>query len=493
MSRPWTLKDWLAPWVESSDERSIGPPSLDSRRVADGGVFLACCGEHHHGAVYLDDAIARGARAVVWEPAAGVDGEWVSQRCAHAGVTVLAVDDLASRAGELAARYYGHPAHELTLIGVTGTDGKTSVTQFLARALGGPAGDGAVIGTLGWGSPDELAESELTTPDAVTLQAWLACLRDRGASAVAMEVSSHALAQERVSALAFDAAVLTNLGHDHLDYHGSLNAYRAAKRRLFDLGTPVPVLNLDDTWGAALADELAPRSPVGYAMTASGPARVRCHDFRPESGAMGLDVGVDDRVVTLHLPLVGRFNALNVLATAGALTAVGIPASALAQRLGRIRPVAGRMEPVAHGEGPSVVVDYAHTPGALASALAAVREHCAGQLWLVFGCGGDRDPAKRPLMGRIAAQEADRVVLTNDNPRHEDPLAIIRDIQEGMGGEGAVITDRRRAIREVIASARGQDCVLIAGKGHEGWQDNGDRRERFSDRDEARAALEEAV
>jgi UDP-N-acetylmuramoyl-L-alanyl-D-glutamate--2,6-diaminopimelate ligase len=470
-----------------ADERAIGRPSLDSRQLRDGDVFLACQGGNGHGSDYLNSAIRAGASAVLWEPAEGIDGRWLEACCARAGVAAVAVDDLAAKAGELAARYYGEPACSLTLIGVTGTDGKTSVSQFIARAL-----DGAVIGTLGWGWPDELAPGELTTPDAVTLQAWLAELRDRGAEVVAMEVSSHALAQSRVAALSFDVAVLTNLGHDHLDYHGSLEAYRAAKRRLFELGAPVPVLNLDDEWGAVLASELAARAPVGYAMTARA-ARVRCLEFRPEADTMRLEAAVDGRTVTLSLPLVGRFNGANVLATAAALTALGVPGDALADRLHRIRPVPGRMEPVTRGEGPAVIVDYAHTPGALACALAAAREHCGGELWVVFGCGGNRDPAKRALMGSIAEREADRVVLTNDNPRYEDPRQIIDDIRTGMNGDCVVVTDRKAAICHAIGSAKATDCVLIAGKGHESWQDHGGHRNHFSDREEASAALEEVV
>jgi UDP-N-acetylmuramoyl-L-alanyl-D-glutamate--2,6-diaminopimelate ligase len=489
----WTLNDWLAPWLTLTDDRRIGPPALDSRRLERGGVFLACAGEREHGLNYLASALDAGASVIVWEPGAAIEKRRVESDCAAAGVVAVALDALGQRAGELAARYYGEPGADLVVLGVTGTDGKTSVTQFVARALGGEPGGCAVIGTLGWGWPDRLQPSELTTPDAVTLQAWLAAVRDDGAQAVAMEVSSHALAQRRVDAVPFDVAVLTNLGHDHLDYHGSREAYRAAKRRLFDIANPVPVLNLDDTWGAALADELNDRQPVGYTMRDERPARVCCRRFQPEPGGMTLELIADASVVSLRLPVMGRFNVSNVLAAAGGVVAAGVEPARLPDCLARIQPVAGRMEPIAADSKPTVVVDYAHTPGALEAALAAVREHCRGHLWLVFGCGGDRDRMKRSTMGGIAERDADRVVLTNDNPRHEDPERIIGDICSRMAGEVTVLLDRRHAIRYAIGTAADEDCVLIAGKGHETWQVSGTQRQPFSDRDEASLALREVV
>lgn len=489
----WRLNGWLAPWLTLADARPIGPPALDSRRVVAGGVFLACAGTSGHGAQYLDRALAAGAAAIVWEPATGIDQEAIESACSEAGVAAVAMADLRDKAGHLAARYYGYPSEQLWCFGVTGTDGKTSVTQFLARAAGGELGDCGVIGTLGWGWPDDLQASPLTTPDAVTLQGWLAALRDAGASKVAMEVSSHALAQGRVQGVAFDVAILTNLGHDHLDYHGSLAAYRAAKRRLFDTGNPVPVLNLDDDWGLALRDGLAARDPVGYSMGANDDADVWCRRFEPEPAGMGLELVVRDAAVKVRLPLVGRFNAANVLAAAAALLASGVDPADFDERLRRIVPVAGRMEMVPAGNGPTVLVDYAHTPGALVAAMSAVREHCAGSLWVVFGCGGERDRSKRALMGEAAERDADRVVVTSDNPRREDPHRIIDDIRSACSGEVTVVPDRRAAIRHAVCSAAEHDCVLIAGKGHEGYQIIGDREEAFSDRDEARQALGEVA
>jgi len=487
----WSLGRWLAPWLTLDDERPIAAPSLDSRGIEPGGVFLACAGSAGHGVNYLDSALAAGACAVIWEPAADVDSRQVERMCERAGARAIAWDGLSRQVGFMAARYYDNPSAQLVLIGVTGTDGKTSVTQFIARSMGGGRGSCGVIGTLGWGWPDDLAPTALTTPDAVTLQSWLASLRQCGATAVAMEVSSHALAQERVSALDFDVAVLTNLGHDHLDYHGSMAAYRAAKRRLFDLGDPVPVLNLEDPWGLLLVEELAQRSPVGYSLIRHSKTRVWCADFQAFPGGMRLEVATEQQRQGVELPLIGRFNALNVLATAGGLLAGGIEANALAQRLGAIRPVPGRMEPIRRGGGPTVIVDYAHTPGALTAAVQAVREHCMGWLWLVFGCGGERDRDKRAAMGAIASERADRVVLTNDNPRHEDPAAIVTDIRNGAGSQAIVILDRGEAIRHALSRAAASDCVLIAGKGHEDWQTIGHEQHAFSDREEAAAALEE--
>jgi len=442
--------------------------SSDSRRCAPGIAFLAYPGETSDGRAHIGDAVARGAAAVLWEKK-GFDwrAEW--------RVPNLPLEGLKQRASALAHEFYGRPSESLWVCGVTGTNGKTSCSQWIAALMDRTA----VIGTLGAGFPGALSAATNTTPDAVETQFLLKSFLEQGANAVSMEVSSHGLVQGRVSGLRFSCALFTNLSHDHLDYHGSMANYAAAKARLFEMpGLESAVLNLDDPLGVELARRLAGRvRTIGYSLS------IR-------------DVPVDEAIVAgrqvdpASLPVLGRFNVANALGVLGCLLARGIPVEEGARRLARLPPVPGRMQAV--GQQPLVVVDYAHTPDALENVLEALRPVAAargGRLAVVFGAGGERDPSKRGPMGAIAARLADRVLVTSDNPRGEDPLAIIDQIRKGIPGAHEVEADRARAIERIISSANKEDVVLIAGKGHEAVQEIAGRRIPFSDQEQARAAL----
>ncbi len=485
------LDDLLRPWSVSAPAVEVAALALDSRQVSPGGLFLAVAGTRGHGLDHLDDALARGAAAVVWEPAGTLPAADVETRCRAAGAVAVPVPRLARCAGELAARFFGEPGERLRLVGVTGTDGKTSTTQFIARALDTDHSPWAVVGTIGWGRPDALEPATHTTPDAVSLQRQLAGLVDEGVSGAALEVSSHALDQRRIGELRFDVAVLTNLSRDHLDYHGTDEAYAAAKAKLFREPPPaVAVLNLDDPFGRRLAAE--PQSPVvGYSVAGDRQARVCATAVETTPEGLTLSFTVDGQSLTLTLPLFGRFNAANVLATAATLLALGYTATETQTALRRLRPVPGRMEALGGGTRPTVVVDYAHTPAALAAALEAVREHFPGRLWCVCGCGGDRDRGKRPLMAEAAARLADELVFTSDNPRSESPAVILEDMRAGLpaGRPATLLADRAEAIAHAVAGAGAGDAVLVAGKGHEDYQIVGDHRFAFSDR----AAVETAL
>ena len=442
--------------------------SSDSRRCAPGVAFLAYPGESADGRAHIGDAIARGASAVLWE-------EKGFQWRRDWRLPNLPMRDLKQQAGALAHEFYGRPSESLWVCGVTGTNGKTSCSQWIGALLKKTA----VIGTLGAGFPGALSAAVNTTPDALETQFLLRTFLDEGAQAVAMEVSSHGLVQGRVNGVRFSCALFTNLSRDHLDYHGSMAHYGAAKARLFDLpGLQAAVLNLDDAFGVELARRLRGRvRTIGYGLS------VRDAPV-DELIVAGRQVDVDS------IPVLGRFNVSNALGVLGCLVANGIPVEEGARLLRTLPPVPGRMQAV--GEEPLVVIDYAHTPDALENVLQALRPVAAargGRLAVVFGAGGDRDPGKRPLMGAIAARLADRVLITSDNPRSEQPLAIISQIEQGVEGKHEVEADRALAIERVISSAEAKDVVLIAGKGHESYQEVAGRRLHFSDEEHARSAL----
>ena len=444
--------------------------SSDSRRCAPGVAFLAYPGEKSDGRAHIQDALGRGASAVLWEQQ---DFSW------NAGWRVpnVPVADLKQQAGVLAHEFYGRPSEALWLCGVTGTNGKTSCSQWIAAALGRHGTKAGVIGTLGSGFPGALAPLANTTPDAIELHSTLEQLRTGGAKAAAMEVSSHGLVQGRVNGARFACALFTNLSHDHLDYHGSMQAYGAAKARLFETpGLQCAVLNLDDELGMDLAKRLAGRvRTIGYSLT-------------PREAPVDQAIVADERV---RSPAPGRFNLSNALGVIGCLLARGIAFDEAASLVASLPPVPGRMQTV--GDEPLVVVDYAHTPDALDNVLRALRPVASargGRLAVVFGAGGDRDPSKRAPMGAIAAKLADRVLITSDNPRSEDPAAIIEAVRRGAPGCEAEV-DRARAIRQVIRESKKSDVVLIAGKGHENYQEIAGKRTPFSDEEQARAALME--
>jgi UDP-N-acetylmuramoyl-L-alanyl-D-glutamate--2,6-diaminopimelate ligase len=466
--------------------------ATDSRRLNPGEVFLACQGRSYHALDHLDEALSRGASAVLWEPSPA----WV-EFPKSAAVVNVPVSALSQCLGPIASRYYDNPAQSMTVVGITGTDGKTSVSQLLAQALDQEAAPCGVIGTLGCGRPGALIPGLHTTPDALTLQRTLAELRDAGARWISMEVSSHALDQGRVNGTAIDYAVLTNLSRDHLDYHGDMQSYAQAKRRLFEVpGLDTAILNIDDAFGRELVAQLRAQTRVlGYGL--GDAAGLDCEAVladRLEPGPRGLRARVRTPWGSgeLESRLLGRFNLQNLLAVLTTLLAIGIELTEALLRLRELHAVPGRMEVVPADPGsPLAVVDYAHTPAALTQVLEALREHCAGRLWCVFGCGGDRDRGKRALMADAAERLSDRIVVTDDNPRTEDPERIVQDILAGLGRpeQARVERDRGRAISLALGEAGPEDVVLIAGKGHEEVQIVGTECRPFSDREQVERAL----
>ncbi len=465
-------------------------------QVRPGWAFAACAGERRHGLEFVDQALAAGAVAVLWEPGRGADADSAAEACRRRGVPLVSVADLRRRLGVLAARAFADPSCEAVAVhGVTGTDGKTSVSQFLAQALQAGGEPSGIVGTLGAGRVGRLAVGTHTTPDAASLQSSLAEFRDQGIRHACIEVSSHGLVQGRVNGVRFRSAILTNLGRDHLDYHGTVRAYADAKRSLFRMpGLGVAVLNLDDGFGRSVRRDLeAGVRMVGYSMQAETDAGVLCTLFSPHVTGFGLEVITPGGLVSAELPLLGRFNAANVLAVIAALTGLEWEPGRISAALQHLAPVPGRMEPfVAKGQ-PLVVVDYAHTPGALTAALASLREHVGGRIWCVFGCGGERDRGKRPLMAGAAEAAAHRIIVTDDNPRLEDPDAIVADIQAGFrDGPQPVERDRSAAIARALDEAGPDDVILVAGKGHEDHQLDAAGRREYSDRRTVARLLEGA-
>ena len=462
-------------------ELEVTGVETDSRRVDPGDVFLAVKGVGSHGLQHVDQALARGASAVVWEPAPGV------VEPEDLAVPQIAVTQLSQKVGAIAARFQGEPAQKLFTVGVTGTDGKTSTAYLIAQAFDALGMNCGYLGTIGYGRVAALREASHTTPDAIRLQALFADFVRDGLKACAMEVSSHALDQARVSGIGFDVAILTNITRDHLDYHGTVAAYAAAKQRLFtDYRRGVAVLNRDDVTGAAWAAKLD--QVIVYGVEGETPATGQwliARDLKLSAQGLGftLDSSWGEAAVSSHL--LGRFNVYNLLAVLAALLAKGVTLATAVPVLAQLKTVPGRIEGFKGPQaGPLVVVDYAHTPEALAQILKAVRAHCTGKLICVFGCGGDRDRGKRPLMGAAAEQGADIAIITDDNPRGESPQAIAADIVAGLrdAKKVQVIHDRAQAIRTAVQQADANDVVVIAGKGHETTQTIGTEVRAFSDR-----------
>jgi len=471
------------PGVANREVRGL---QTDSRRVQSGDLFLALPGMMADGRDYIGDAVASGAGAIAYETDDGY-------RLPGAPVPAFAVSGLRHKIGVIADRFYGAPSRRLVVVGVTGTNGKTTCTQLLAQALDQPPRRCAVIGTLGGGFPGALNASVHTTPDAVTVQRLLAEFLEQGAAHAAMEVSSHALEQGRVNGVRFHVAVFTNLTRDHLDYHGDMTAYGLAKAKLFaHQGLKYAVINHDDDFGRRLlADVGAPVTCLSYGIEGGD---VRAREVRPSPEGLWLRIQTPQGETELRSPLIGHFNVYNLLAVFATLLALGVELNDAVARLARAQAPAGRAERFGGAKGlPLVVVDYAHTPDALEKILMALREHTRGKLCCVFGCGGDRDRGKRPVMGGIAERLADVVLLTDDNPRHESGDAIIADIVGGMRAAPRIIRDRRNAIATAIQGATEGDIVLIAGKGHEDYQQVGDERRPYSDRDIVRELTGEAA
>ncbi len=473
-------------------QRVRGHLHADSRRLRPGDGFIAWPGAATDGRRFVGAALEQGAAACVVEQAGAEAFGFASEAIGlYAG--------LKADAGRIAAAYYEAPSQSLDVVAITGTNGKTSSAWWLAWALSRLALDdlspSALAGTLGVGRPNRLEYTGLTTPDPVLLQRRLRDFVDEGIKSCVLEASSIGIAEHRLDGTTIRVAVFTNFTQDHLDYHGSMQAYWAAKARLFDWpGLRAAVINADDPRGAALAQHARERGLDVWTVALNRPARLQALDVG--HGAQGLcwTVREGDQAQVLTTSLVGEYNVSNLLGVIAALRALGVPLADAVAVCADLPAVPGRMESVAADAAPLVVVDYAHTPDALEKVLAALRPlttQRAGRLWCVFGCGGNRDAGKRPLMGAAAQAGADRVIVTSDNPRHESPQAIAEDVARGLAAGGAVRIelDRARAIAEAIAGADARDVILIAGKGHEDYQELGGERHPFSDQAQARQAL----
>ncbi|MGG7055108.1 UDP-N-acetylmuramoyl-L-alanyl-D-glutamate--2,6-diaminopimelate ligase [Nitrosomonas sp. ANs5] len=478
----------------------------DSRELLPGDTFVAYAGERYDARQDIPRAITLGVNAVIWEKQGYAwNPAWQLPN--------LAVTGLRHKAGQLASQIYGHPSRQLWLVGITGTNGKTSCSHWYAQAMTALGKKTAVIGTLGHGFSDALSHSAYTTPDAMQLQQLLAECLQQDAQSIAMEVSSHGLAQGRVIGSEFSVAVLTNLSRDHLDYHGSMDAYAATKAKLFFWhGLKRAVLNLDEVLGVELSRQLAGSNLplIGYGFqqprqdswTAKNQQILYGSNLQVTAHNIAFDVEYCGQRARLQSNVTGRFNAYNLLAVLATLLASDIALEDAVAALQTVRPIAGRMEKLGGGSQPTVIVDYAHTPHALCEVLTGLREMLNGartgnatrnkrpKLICVIGCGGDRDQGKRPLIGEIVSRLADEVIITSDNPRNEPPHDIIRDIMQGVhGGRCAIEADRAAAIYRAIHSARPGDVVLIAGKGAEAHQEIAGKKHPFDDREVARQVL----
>lgn len=462
---------------------SVADICQSAQAVTPGSMFLAGKGISRHGLCFLDEALARGATVVAWEPEENLAAPRLPE-----GVTGVAVPGLRQAAGLIADRFFGQPSASLKVAGITGTNGKTSSAFFIAQALQGTGSGCGLIGTLGAGQPGAMRAATLTTPDAVGVHRQLAQFRDAGLRHAVMEVSSHALVQGRVNAVRFDTAAFTNLSRDHLDYHGDMTSYAEAKARLFTHFNPRhAVINCADATGERLAATLPEAAHLISVLPADSAAGegdwLAYTDLDAHEAGITFQVKSSFGSARLYSGLVGGFNAENLLIAMGVLLALGSSFRQSVRALQTVRAPAGRMETFKGSRGPMVIVDFAHSPAALETVLRAARSHLSGRLFVVFGCGGERDPGKRPQMGAVAARLADVVLLTDDNPRKEDPDAIIAAIREGAGSHARVERDRAVAIAAAIAEAADADIVVVAGKGHESYQETATGRHPFSDRE----------
>ena len=486
MTRAMLLSELLPELEGLSADLAVTGLVMDSREVRPGDAFVAIAGFGAHGLNFVDAAREAGATAILFEPPA--------PESLPAPADAIPVAGLRSRMVTMADRLHGHPSAAMTTVGVTGTNGKTSTVQLLAQAWTLRGQKAGTVGTLGAGLWPKIVPTGFTTPLVLRMHALLAELRDEGAQAVAMEVSSHALDQGRVDGVHFDVGVFTNLTRDHLDYHGDMASYGAAKARLFDWpGLRAAAVNLDDAFGRELFDAVGGKvRAVGFSSRGAVGASVRADDVHLDGSGIRFMLDAGGQAHPVRSPLLGRFNVDNLLGVAATLFALGMAPALVAETLSQLAPVDGRMNRLG-GEGglPLVVIDYAHTPDALEQALASLRAHTAGALTCVFGCGGERDRGKRPQMAAIAERLADRVIVTDDNPRNEDGDVIVADIVEGFADTTRVLVqrDRAAAIAQALANAGADDVVLVAGKGHEPYQEIAGIRHAFDDTAVARELL----
>jgi UDP-N-acetylmuramoyl-L-alanyl-D-glutamate--2,6-diaminopimelate ligase len=481
------LTELLTGLVQPDETIKISGLAIDSREVKPGDLFIALNGAEQHGLSFYQQAVQQGAKAIVYDPAG--EGRLLAQDIT--AIPCYAVIHLDQRLGEIAARFYDFPSRQLTVIGVTGTNGKTSCSQFLAQMLP----DCGVIGTLGWGRYGDMTQTANTTPDALTVQRILNQFRKQGWRYAVMEVSSHGLAQGRVNGVEFDAALFTNLSRDHLDYHGSMERYLAEKMKLFQWpGLDFIVLNSDDPASQEIVKKIAAVKTwaVGQqSVLGSVDESVSICDAVCQLTGIQFDLVWRKQAQTINSRLAGQFTIENLAAVATVLLALGWSLPKIAKKIVQLKPVPGRMETLGGDGKPLVVIDYAHTPDALAKLLQSIKADVE-QVTVVFGCGGDRDKGKRAQMGEIACQWAERVIVTNDNPRLEAEEKIIDDILQGCDlTKTEVVMDREAAIRAAVASAHITDCIVIAGKGHEQYQDSKGMKKEFSDQAVARQALSE--
>ena len=484
--------------VEQCRDITINALVQDNRKARSGNLFIAHQGYNTHGLLYAQDAVAKGVSVVLWDG----DLENRSEILDSISNKVLCIhcEGLKYKVGPIASRYYEQPSLSLNTIGVTGTDGKTSIAHFLAQCLDAYDVHCGVLGTLGNGFINDLHPTGLTTVDALLVQKTLSDIQKAGAKHVVMEVSSHGLDQGRVNGVAFTTAVFSNMASDHLDYHGTLDNYAAAKRRLFYTpGLGAAVINLDDDYGLELAKEVRDHVCVwGYSLKKDVSEYKGCADhfinaqeIKPFERGYHLSVSTPKGEACFDIPLLGRFNVSNALAVLATLLVSQFSLENAVNSLSAIRSVDGRVEIITEPDKPVVVVDYAHTEQGLSAVCRSMHEHFKGDVWCVFGCGGDRDRSKRPLMAKVAEKYADRIIVTTDNPRHEDPQAIIDEVMAGFLSTDHVeaVLDRRQAIDIAITNAQPGDVVLLAGKGHETSQIVGDVHIAFDDRRVAREFL----
>lgn len=471
----------LSNFIDFNSNLEIVDLILNSNDVVKHSVFIALKGANHHGLEYAKAAIEKGAVAILFD---AQDAKLADKTITNPNILKIGIADLSQNLGEIAARFYDYPSHKMNVIGITGTNGKTSCSQFLAQALE----NCGVIGTIGWGKSSALKQTLNTTPDALAIQKMLSTLQHDNCENVAMEVSSHGLAQGRVNGVKFKGAIFTNFSRDHLDYHKTMESYLETKLKLFDTEhLEFAVVNLDDE----ISDKIITVIPENVEIigvttkqnTALRGQTLSAENIKLDLNGIQFDITWQNQKKQLHVPLIGKFNLENVLCVLGVMLKLNIDLDDAANRLKNLKPVVGRMEKFGgkHNQ-PLIIVDYAHTPDALEKVLVSLRLHTTGELGIVFGCGGNRDKGKRAQMGRVAEEFADWVIITDDNPRFEPSEDIIEDILSGFfNNEAKVIHDRTTAIRRAIQHSSSQDCVLIAGKGHENYQEINGEKLPFSD------------
>jgi UDP-N-acetylmuramoyl-L-alanyl-D-glutamate--2,6-diaminopimelate ligase len=477
--RPHVTLDQLLKGLGNAPAIRIHGLSSDSRKLRTGDVFVALAGKSSHGLDFINQALAAGVTAILYDP------RTTAADPHECNVPLIPVDGLAVHLGDIANRWYGTPSAQMAVTGVTGTNGKTTVAFLIAQCRQLLQYKSAYIGTLGAGMDELLDDGAMTTPACIDLHDLLAGFRDTGATHVALEVSSHGIQQERIAGVLFESAVFTNLSRDHMDYHGDMRAYGNTKARLFlEHDLKHRIINVDCPFGRKLASKCAGNVvsvSTQQEMEIAGREFVHVRKMSPLDNGSQVEFGSSWGDGSFTLPLYGTFNVSNAAAVLALLLSQGVSRDAACGALQKVAAPGGRMQRLLHAALPAVFIDYAHTPAGLEAALLALRPHCTGKLWCVFGCGGERDRGKRPMMGEIAARLADRTVVTNDNPRREAPDAIITQILAGMPGPTVVIEDRAAAIAYAVSRADDNDLILIAGKGHEQYQLTGSERRPFSD------------